>query len=65
MIANNIFRIIGDFFTNTLFSPYDSFRFLDNWWVQNTISWTFIIIAIIAFFYWLNQLNRYKKIGNE
>jgi len=65
MIANNIFKAIGDFFTNVLFSPYNSLRSMDNWWLQSTISWIFIVIAFIAFFYWMVEIRKYKKAGNE
>lgn len=65
MIANNIFKAIGDFFTNVLFVPYNDIRSLDNWWLQNTASWIFIVITFIAFFYWLGELRKYKKSGNE
>ena len=65
MIANNIFKAIGDFFTNVLFAPYDCIRFMDNWWLQSTVSWIFIAITFVAFFYWLGELRKYKKAGNE
>jgi len=65
MIANNMFKAIGDFFTNVLFSPYNSLRSMDNWWLQSTISWIFIVIAFIAFLYWMGEIRKYKKAGNE
>lgn len=65
MIANNIFKAIADFCQNVLFMPYNNIRFMDNWWLQNTVSWFFVVIAFIALFYWLGQLKKYKKAGNE
>ena len=65
MIANNIFKAIGDFFTNVLLTPFDNIRAMDNWWLQSTMSWIFILITFIAFFYWLGELRKYKKAGNE
>lgn len=65
MIANNIFKAIGDFFTNVLFIPYNEIRFMDNWWIQNTVNWVFIAITFVAFFYWLGELKKYKKAGNH
>ena len=65
MIANNIFRAIGDFFTNVLFVPYNDIRSMDNWWAQSIPSWIFIGITFVAFFYWLGELRKYKKAGNE
>ena len=65
MIANNIFKALGDFFTNVLFAPYDGIRFMDNWWLQNTVSWLFIVITSFAFLYWMRELRKYKQAGNE
>lgn len=65
MIANNIFKAIADFCQTILFKPFNALRSMDNWWLQSTISWIFIVIAFIAFFYWLNELKKYKKAGAE
>ena len=65
MIANNIFKAIGDFFTNVLFAPFNALRAMDNWWLQSTISWIFIVITFVAFFYWMGEIRKYKKAGNE
>ena len=64
MIANNIFRAIGDFCTNVLFVPYDFFRAMHGWWSSNTFNAILIIIGFIAGFYWLSQLVRFKKEGD-
>ncbi|MDD3722763.1 MAG: uracil phosphoribosyltransferase [Lutibacter sp.] len=65
MIANNIFKAIGDFCQNILFVPYDNTRFMDNWWVQNMVSWIFVAIGFIGFFYWIGELSKHKKAGEE
>ncbi len=65
MIVNNIFKAIGDFCANVLFAPFEEVRFSDNWWLQNTASWIFIIIAFIGFIYWLNQLKIHRNSINE
>lgn len=65
MIANNIFRAIGDFFTNVLFEPFEALRFMDNWWIQTIPSWIFIAITFVAFFYWLGEMRKYKQAGEE
>ncbi len=65
MIANNIFNTIGHFFTDVFVPPYHEIRSMDNWWLQNTASWIFIVITFIALFYWLGELKKYKKSGNE
>lgn len=65
MIANNIFKVIGDFFTNVLFQPLEAIRFTPNWWLQNAFSWLLIFVAFGFFFYWLGQIAKYQKEGNE
>ncbi len=65
MIANNIFRAIGDFFVNVFFNPFDSVRFEHNWWLQNSFSWVLVIIAFTGLFYWLSELNKHQKAGGE
>jgi len=61
MIANNIFRILGDFFTNVLFVPYDIFRFMDGWWSSNLINTIIIVIGFMATFYWLGQMVKHNR----
>lgn len=65
MIANNIFRAIGDFFTNYGFGVYDYFRFTDGWWASNIVNTIFILIGFVAAFYWLGQMNKYAKAGDH
>jgi len=65
MIANNIFKAIGDFCTNVLFQPVDTIRFTNNWWAQNTINWILVVIAFTAFIYWLGELKKYRNSVNE
>jgi len=65
MIANNIFRTIGDFFTNVAFGPLDAIRFMDSWWLQNAFSWVLVVITMYAFVYWMRQLKKFKAEGAE
>ena len=65
MITNNIFKAIGDFFTNVVFAPFEWARFSDNWWAQSTLSWVFTIIAAGGFIYWMMQIQKFKKAGTE
>lgn len=66
MIANNIWRAIGDFFTNIGFAPYDWIRNdVDSWWLQNSFSWVLALITMYAFVYWMRQLSKFKKEGNQ
>lgn len=65
MIANNIFRAIGSFFTDYGFSIYDSFRFTNGWWASNIVNTILILIGFVAMFYWLNEMNKYAKAGDH
>lgn len=59
------FEGIEDLFVNVLFAPYDFFRFLENWWVANTVNWIFAVIGFIAMVYWLRQLRIFDSSGEE
>lgn len=61
MIANNIFRALGDFFTNVLFVPYDFFRSIDGWWSSNILNTIIVLIGFIATFYWLGKMVKYER----
>ena len=65
MIANNIFKATGDFFTNIAFKPLDSIRFMDSWWLQNAFSWILVLITMYAFVYWMGQLKKFHQEDNE
>lgn len=65
MIANNIFKAIGDFCTNVLFAPFEGFRFLDNWWSSNIINFAFIAVFFVLLAYWMKESIRFKKEGTE
>jgi len=61
MIAINIFRVIGAFFTNVLFIPFQNLRFNHTWWSSNIMSIFLITLGIIAFAYWMWQMIKFKK----
>jgi hypothetical protein len=62
MIANNIFRAIGDFCTNVLFKySYDIFRSMDGWWTSNTMNIFIFLLGTMALFYWLAEMVRHSK----
>ena len=65
MIANNIFRAIGDFSTDIAFILYDAFRSMDGWWISNTINVILIAIGFIAMFYWLGQMVNQNRAGEQ
>lgn len=64
MIANNIFRAIGDFCTNVLFKPFDFFRFMDSWWASNFINIILFLIGFAAMIYWLEKMVKFKRQGS-
>ena len=65
MIANNIFKFIGDLFTNGLFKPFDVLRNTDNWWVSNIVNIVFVLVGFALLVYWLNESVKFKKQGTE
>ena len=69
MIASNIFRLIGDFFT-WAFGPFNWMRnSLANadygWWISNGVNWLFMIVLVFLFRYWMKESVRFKKEGIE
>ncbi len=65
MIANNIWKLIGDMI-EWAFAPYDALRLgTDNWWSSNIVSWALIVVGLISLIYWMGQMYRYKRSGKE
>ena len=70
MIAFNIFKWIGDFFTNVLFLPFQTLR-LDmaksdgGWWTSNIINWLFLVVLIVLLWYWMKESRKFLKEGTE
>ena len=68
MIGLNIWRAIGDFFTNVLFAPYDFFREInnsENWWAANSFNILLFLIGVVLFAYWFTQLAKFKRTNTE
>jgi hypothetical protein len=63
----DFFYGIQDLFVNVLFAPLDYLREmeLESWFGANTISWIFMLIGSVAFVYWMIQLSKYNKSGEE
>ena len=59
------FEGIEDLFVDVLFWPFDFFRFMESWWVANTVSWILAIIAMVAFVDWMLALKKYNDKGEE
>ncbi len=65
MLANNIWKIIGELIDKGL-APYKTLRLhTHGWWDSNLVSWIFISIGLIALLYWMNQMFGFKKSGKE
>ncbi len=70
MIAFNIFKLIGELFTNVLFLPFNWFR-LDiatgsgGWWTSNAINWAFLGILLWLLWYWMKESRKFLKEGTE
>ena len=69
MIASNIFRLIGEFFTWAL-GPFQWMRLSISkgdygWWISNGVNWLFMIVLLFLFRYWMKESMRFKKEGIE
>ena len=63
----DFFYAIQDLFVDGLFLPFDALKDLEltNWWAANTLSWIFVIIAIVAMVYWMKQLKIFNDNNEE
>lgn len=70
MIAGNIFRWIGSFFTEVLFLPFEWIRTQIatqelGWWISNAVNWLFLLVLLILFGYWMKQSKKFLNEGTE
>tara|TARA_R110001632_G_scaffold8386_8_gene33157 strand:+ start:10069 stop:10287 length:219 start_codon:yes stop_codon:yes gene_type:complete len=69
MIAFNIFKWIGELFTDVLFLPFNSIRTLAQgdlgWWKANAINWVFLVVLIVLLAYWMKESRKFVKEGTE
>lgn len=69
MIAFIIFKWIGDFFTEVLFFPFNSFRSIAQedlgWWKANAINWVFLVVLLVLLAYWMKESRKFVKEGTE
>ena len=70
MLAFNIFKWIGDLFTDVLFLPFNSLRLgisyqPGGWWTSNAINWIFLAILLGLLYYWISQALKFKREGTE
>ena len=70
MIAFNIFKLLGELFTNVLFLPFQALR-LDmayeqgGWWTSNAINWGFLVVLLVLLWYWMKESRKFLKEGTE
>lgn len=63
----DFFEGIAWLFENILFYPLDALRALelDSWFLANILNWIFLIVGILAFAYWMKQLQNYNDRNEE
>lgn len=63
----DFFEGIQSFFEDFAFAPFDHIRSLelDSWWGANIINFIFMIIAFVAFLYWMKQLKIFNDNNEE
>lgn len=70
MLALNIFKLIGDLFTNVLFLPYNWLRLTvakadAGWWTSNGVNFLFVLVLIVLLGYWMKESLKFKREGTE
>jgi len=63
----DFFEGIQSFFEDFAFAPLDYLRSLelDSWFLANLLNWVFMIIAFVAFLYWMKQLKMFNDNNEE
>lgn len=63
----DFFEGIASLFEDVLFLPLDALRELqdDSWLAANGLNFVFVLIAFVAFFYWMKQLKTFDESGEE
>ncbi len=63
----NFFEAIASLFEELLFSPFQLLTQLElfSWWVANGVSFIFLLVGFVAGIYWINQLRKFDKSGEE
>ena len=70
MIASNIFRLIGELFTEVLFLPFNWLRLQiatadSGWWISNIPNFGFLLVLLVLFAYWMKESKKFKDQGTE
>ncbi len=61
------FEGIASLFEDVLFIPFDLLRDLEleSWFLANFLNWIFIVIAFVAFVFWMLQLKKFNDANEE
>ena len=66
MEFKDLFESIEFLFVEILFIPFDFIRLgISNWFIQNGINFTLMIVISAALVYWTLDLIKYDKRGDE
>jgi uncharacterized membrane protein YqaE (UPF0057 family) len=65
MIANNIWKIIGDYTEKVLLQPYEVLRHSGDWWTSNIVNIILFAMGVIMGLWWMAQMFKYKRTGKE
>lgn len=63
----NFFEALASLFEDLLFLPYSLLTDLElfSWWLANGVTFMFIAIGFVAAVYWIKQLQKFDKNGEE
>ena len=63
----NFFEAIASLFDQLFFIPFHLLAQLEpySWWLANGMSFFFLTIGFAAAIYWINQLRKFDKSGEE
>lgn len=63
----NFFEAIASLFEDLLFLPFQLLTELEpfSWWLANGMSFFFLSIGSVAAVYWIRQLRKFDKSGEE
>tara|TARA_A200000113_G_scaffold208864_1_gene207512 strand:+ start:1096 stop:1368 length:273 start_codon:yes stop_codon:yes gene_type:complete len=67
LLMKNFFEAIASLFEELLFSPFQLLTQFElfSWWVANGVSFIFLLVGFVAGIYWINQLRKFDKSGEE
>ena len=66
MEFKDLFEAIEYLFVEILFIPFDFIRLeISNWFIQNIINFSLMIVVSAALVYWTLELIKYDKKGDE